>query len=99
MIPLLLLACTTPQLPSNPLGAIERTPDAASFVGTVETRREAGGYTYYEVDETWVVSVGRPHGVGEAVEVRPIGRARDFHSARTGHTYEELLFAVVKSRP
>jgi len=83
----------------NPLTSIERTPDEPAFAGVVTERRDAGGYTYYEVtgetDARWVVSVGPTHDRDATVSVRAIGRAHDFVSGRTGHRYDELWFGVV----
>lgn len=73
------------------------------FDGSVTDLVEAGGYTYLQVDsgpegEKWVVILGGEVALGDAVSIRPYGQLQDFHSKRTGLTFETLLFATLTHR-
>lgn len=82
---------------SNPTLSLERDVDRTPVHGTVAEVRSAGGYGYVRLEggEAWYVGLEKGVGPGEAVRIGPVGRARQFHSARTGHTYDELVFGVV----
>ena len=81
---------------SSPLLSIDRSVDRTPFEGAVTERVAAGGYAYLRVNERWVV--GLDHGLteGNLARVEPIGVAHQFHSARTGRTFDELWFAVAR---
>lgn len=81
---------------ASPLLSIDRDIDRTPWSGSVEERVEAGGYAYWKVDGAWVVGLDKALAVGDPVEVRPIGRASHFESKRTGRTFDELWFAVVR---
>lgn len=101
MIPLALVGCAVPEavevaaVRANPLSTIERDIDRTPFAGEADEVRAAGGYEYVHVADRWVVGLSKGIAVGDALTVKPIGRARDFVSHRTGDRYDELLFAVL----
>ena len=98
----LLLACGTAEVAAevatNPLSAIEKLP-RISFDGTVTERVAAGSYSYLRLEDgRWVVGLDHGHLVGDLVTVVPFGVSRDFVSARTGRTFETLVFGVLSAR-
>ena len=106
MIALLgLIACGSPTVgaeerpvATNPLLAIRKLA-RISFDGTVAERVAAGSYAYLRLDDgRWVVGLDHGHAAGDPVSVLPIGLAHDFESARTGRTFDTLLFGVVSDR-
>lgn len=100
----LLWACALPEpveraaVLANPLATIDRAVDTTPFVGDAAEVRAASGYEYVRIGERWVVGLAKGVEVGAAVEVTPIGVARDFRSRKTGHVYEELWFGVLRPR-
>lgn len=100
----LLWACSIPEpievavAVGNPLSTIDRDVDRTPFSGAAEEVRAAGGYEYVRIGERWVVGLAKGVEVGTAVDVTPIGLARNFSSRRTGHDYDELWFAVLRPK-
>ncbi len=99
MIALVLAACSwevaAEAAARSPLWSLDRSVDRTPFAGVVEERLDAGGYTYLRVGDRWVVGLDHGEQVGAVVEVKPLGLARDFRSARTGRTFDALWFGVV----
>lgn len=83
---------------ASPLLAIDRDIDRTPWTGTIRERLEAHGYTYWQVDDRWVVGLDKPLYAADVVVVSPIGEAREFESARTGRTFDVLQFAVLRSQ-
>lgn len=90
----------TEALVRNPLGSIDRAVDTTEVQVTLTERVDAGSYMYVRTDEPvprWFAGLSKPVDVGARVRIAPLGVARDFHSARTGRSFEALWFGVVHS--
>ena len=85
----------------NPLLHIVReAADAEPREARVESKLEAGSYTYVELrgddaSRYWAVTLGRAPPPGSRVRVRSFGRRSDFYSARLQRTFPELVFGTV----
>lgn len=84
---------------ANPLVGIEANDD--QFPAVVAERVAAGGYTYLRLttpsgEEHWLATMGKGAEPGAAVQVHSYGVRNDFHSRRTGMTFDRLLFGEAK---
>ena len=85
---------------ANPLVGIEAADD--EFAAVVAERIAAGGYTYLRLTtsggrEHWLATMGQGVEPGVAVQVHSYGVRTDFHSRRTGMTFDRLLFGEAKA--
>ena len=83
----------------NPLVGIEAHED--EFAAVVAERVAAGGYTYLRLttpggEERWLATMGKGAEPGAEVRVHSYGVRNDFHSRRTGMTFDRLLFGEAK---
>lgn len=84
---------------ANPLVGIEANED--QFPAIVAERVAAGGYTYLRLTtpsgaEHWLATMGKGAEPGAEVQVHSYGVRSDFHSRRTGMTFDRLLFGEAK---
>jgi hypothetical protein len=102
IVPLGALAAYEPP-PTNPFAeARERAERWYTIEGEVEERVPAGPYLYLRVRsaeaEHWVVALKGTVPTRRDVRMTVLGHTRDFHSARLGRDFDELLFVVVRGR-
>lgn len=91
----------TPPRASNPLAGI--TPCDLRFAAVVDERIRAGGYAYLKLTDSdgqqrWLATMGTGPTPGSHVHVHAYGSRTDFHSARTGKTFEQLLFGEIEPK-
>jgi len=84
----------------SPLASLLPAAADDRFTAVVAESIAAGGYTYLRVtdergEERWVATMGRGQPIGTRVHVQSFGSKRDFHSRRTGRTFEHLVFGSV----
>ena len=84
---------------ANPLVGIQAHED--EFAAVVAERVAAGGYTYLRLTtsggaEHWLATMGKGAEPGARVQVHAYGVRNDFHSRRTGMTFDRLLFGEAK---
>ncbi|MEZ4322221.1 MAG: hypothetical protein R3F61_32410 [Myxococcota bacterium] len=100
----LLLACALPpqveaaSVAANPMLTLDRTIDRTPIDGIAREVRSAGGYEYVALGDRWVVGLAKGIAPGDAVRAAPVGVAHDFHSSRTGDSYDSLWFSVLSKR-
>jgi hypothetical protein len=82
----------------NPLLNLE-SADRTPWVGSVEEVADAGGYAYLRVRGQWIATLNDGFEPGRLVEIRPIGRARGWHSSRLKRSFDDVLFAAVSYAP
>ncbi len=87
---------------TNPMIGLAPADDTTPFVATVAERVRAGGYAYLRLstedgDERWLATMGAGLPTGAGVTVTPFGSRDNFHSRRTGMTFDHLLFGKVEA--
>ena len=83
----------------NPLAGME--PAEQQFSAVVAERIPAGGYAYLRLttaggEEHWLATMGKGVEPGARVRVHSYGARSQFHSRRTGMTFDRLLFGEAK---
>ena len=88
---------------TNPLLDMKAAPSAEPTVAVVEERIAAGNYSYLRLKsgegEYWLATMGAGEQPGTRVQARTYGVHEDFHSRRTGKTFDRLYFGEVELSP
>lgn len=92
----------TPSAATNPL--VGMSTFEAEFSATVAESVSAGGYAYLrlttaEGEDRWLATMGAGAEPGARVQVHAYGSRDDFHSRRTGRTFDQLLFGEITNDP
>lgn len=85
----------------NPLRGASPLADDGLFSAVIVERVAAGGYTYVRLkteqgEHRWLATMGDGEAPGVQVAVHAYSSREDFHSRRTGMTFDRLLFGSIE---
>lgn len=83
---------------SNPLLRLESV-DATPRIVTIDEVLPAGSYAYLRVGDAWHATLNHGFVAGERVELRGVGLAHGWRSARLGRELGDVVFAAVSAAP
>ncbi len=83
---------------ANPLLHLEPV-DTTPRIATLDEVLPAGSYAYLRVGDAWHATLNDGFVAGDRVEIRGVGLAHGWRSARLGRELGDVVFAAVSAAP